>query len=47
MIKADGQVAYEVDRCSRGRAQVVLMPLFGGEIQTPDDIVAKVEEVSA
>lgn len=39
-----GQVVYEVDRCSRGRARTVLMPLLGGEIHTPEDIALKVEE---
>lgn len=40
-----GQVVYEVDRCARGRARTLLLPLLGGEIHVPGDIVAKVEEV--
>jgi 2-oxoglutarate ferredoxin oxidoreductase subunit alpha len=40
-----GQVVYEVDRCARGRARVVLLPLLGGEIHTPEDIEARVREV--
>jgi 2-oxoglutarate ferredoxin oxidoreductase subunit alpha len=40
-----GQVVYEVDRCSRGRCRVDLLPLLGGDIHTPEDIGRKIEEV--
>ncbi|MCK6480522.1 MAG: 2-oxoacid:acceptor oxidoreductase subunit alpha [Planctomycetaceae bacterium] len=40
-----GQVAYEVDRCARGRARVSLMPLLGGSIHAPGEIADRVEEV--
>jgi len=33
-----GQMAYEVDRTSRGSAEVVLMGLMGGSIHTPEEI---------
>jgi 2-oxoglutarate ferredoxin oxidoreductase subunit alpha len=39
-----GQMAYEVDRCSRGRARTVLMPLLGGEIHTPEVILERIRE---
>jgi 2-oxoglutarate ferredoxin oxidoreductase subunit alpha len=34
-----GQIAYEVDRCSRGRSETVLLPLMGGTIHTPQNII--------
>ncbi len=33
-----GQMAYEVDRTSQGKAEVVLMALMGGSIHTPNEI---------
>jgi 2-oxoglutarate ferredoxin oxidoreductase subunit alpha len=33
-----GQMAYEVDRTSQGKAEVVLMALMGGSIHTPGEI---------
>jgi 2-oxoglutarate ferredoxin oxidoreductase subunit alpha len=33
-----GQMAYEVDRTSQGKAEVVLMALMGGSIHTPREI---------
>lgn len=33
-----GQMAYEVERTSSGRAQVVLMALMGGAMHTPEEI---------
>ncbi len=38
-----GQVVYEVDRCAQGRARVHLLPLLGGEIHTPEAILAALE----
>ena len=40
-----GQVVYEVARSARGLTKVAFMPLLGGAIHLPEDIVAKVEEV--
>jgi 2-oxoglutarate/2-oxoacid ferredoxin oxidoreductase subunit alpha len=39
-----GQVAYEVERCAQGQAETVLLPLMGGTIHTPQDIIEAVEE---
>jgi 2-oxoglutarate/2-oxoacid ferredoxin oxidoreductase subunit alpha len=39
-----GQIAYEVERCAQGRAETVLLPLMGGSIHTPEDIVEAVKE---
>ena len=39
-----GQIAYEVERCAQGRAETVLLPLMGGSIHTPEDIVDAVKE---
>ncbi len=41
-----GQVVYEVDRCSRGRCRVDLLPLLGGAIHTPEEILARIEEAA-
>jgi 2-oxoglutarate/2-oxoacid ferredoxin oxidoreductase subunit alpha len=39
-----GQIAYEVERCAQGQAETVLLPLMGGSIHTPKDIMEAVEE---
>jgi 2-oxoglutarate ferredoxin oxidoreductase subunit alpha len=39
-----GQIAYEVERCARGWAETVLLPLMGGAIHTPEDITEAVKE---
>jgi 2-oxoglutarate/2-oxoacid ferredoxin oxidoreductase subunit alpha len=39
-----GQIVYEVERCAQGQAETVLLPLMGGTIHTPQDIVEAVEE---
>jgi 2-oxoglutarate ferredoxin oxidoreductase subunit alpha len=39
-----GQMAYEVERCTQGRAETVLLPLMGGTIHTPQEIAEAVEE---
>jgi 2-oxoglutarate ferredoxin oxidoreductase subunit alpha len=39
-----GQIAYEVERCAQGQAETVLLPLMGGTIHTPQDIMEAVEE---
>ena len=33
-----GQMAYEVERTSQGKAEVLLMALMGGSIHTPAEI---------
>lgn len=40
-----GQMAYEVERCAQGQAETVLLPLMGGTIHTPQDIMEAVREV--
>ena len=39
-----GQMAYEVERCAHGQAETVLLPLMGGAIHTPQDIMEAVQE---
>ncbi len=39
-----GQIAYEVERCAQGWAETVLLPLMGGSIHTPDNIMDAVKE---
>jgi 2-oxoglutarate ferredoxin oxidoreductase subunit alpha len=39
-----GQMAYEVERCAQGRAETVLLPLMGGAIHTPEEIMEAVQE---
>ena len=39
-----GQMAYEVERCAQGQAETVLLPLMGGTIHTPQDIMEAVQE---
>jgi 2-oxoglutarate/2-oxoacid ferredoxin oxidoreductase subunit alpha len=39
-----GQMAYEVERTSQGKAEVVLMALMGGSIHTPSEIEDAVGE---
>ena len=39
-----GQMAYEVERCAQGQAETVLLPLMGGTIHTPQEIIEAVEE---
>jgi 2-oxoglutarate ferredoxin oxidoreductase subunit alpha len=39
-----GQMAYEVERCAQGQAETVLLPLMGGTIHTPQEIMEAVEE---
>jgi len=40
-----GQMAYEVERCAQGQAETVLLPLMGGSIHTPADIIEAVKEM--
>jgi 2-oxoglutarate ferredoxin oxidoreductase subunit alpha len=40
-----GQMVYEVERCAQGRAETVLLPLMGGSIHTPADIIEAVKEM--
>jgi len=39
-----GQMAYEVERCAQGQAETVLLPLMGGAIHTPEDIMEAVKD---
>jgi 2-oxoglutarate/2-oxoacid ferredoxin oxidoreductase subunit alpha len=39
-----GQMAYEVERCAQGQAETVLLPLMGGTIHTPQNIMEAVQE---
>jgi len=39
-----GQIAYEVERCSEGRAKTVLAGFMGGRIFSPDELFPIVEE---
>jgi 2-oxoglutarate ferredoxin oxidoreductase subunit alpha len=39
-----GQMVYEVERCAGGACETVLLPLMGGTIHTPGDIIDAVEE---
>jgi 2-oxoglutarate ferredoxin oxidoreductase subunit alpha len=41
-----GQLVYEVDRSVRDEAKTILMPLLGGTIHKPEDILAKLKEVA-
>ena len=41
----NGQMAYEVERCAQGRAETVLLPLMGGTIHTPEDLIEAVKEM--
>ncbi|MCK4577079.1 2-oxoacid:acceptor oxidoreductase subunit alpha, partial [candidate division WOR-3 bacterium] len=38
-----GQIVYEVDRCSHGKANVVLVPHGGAGVHNPDDILGAIE----
>jgi hypothetical protein len=38
-------MVYEVERCAQGRAETVLLPLMGGSIHTPADIIEAVKEM--
>lgn len=40
-----GQVVYEVDRCSHGRANVVLVPHGGAAVHDSDDILNAIKQV--
>jgi 2-oxoglutarate ferredoxin oxidoreductase subunit alpha len=39
-----GQMAYEVERCAEGRAEVVQVGMMGGTMHTPKDIFSVIEE---
>jgi len=42
-----GQMVREVERCSRGSCPVRLLPHAGGDIHTPGEILAAIEELAA
>jgi len=41
-----GQMVYEVERCTRGKAMTHLIPHLGGDIHRPKDIIEGIEEVN-
>jgi len=42
-----GQIAFEVDRCSRGKTNVTLVPHGGASVHDPDDIYRAIKETAA
>ncbi len=41
-----GQVVFEVDRCSHGNANVILVPHGGGSVHNPDDIYKAIKQIA-
>jgi 2-oxoglutarate ferredoxin oxidoreductase subunit alpha len=41
-----GQVVFEVDRCSRGKANTILVPHGGASVHYPDDIFGAIKKVA-
>jgi len=41
-----GQVVYEVDRCSQGRANVILVPHGGAAVHDSDDILGAIKQAA-
>ena len=40
-----GQIVYEVERCSHGKANVILVPHGGAGVHNPDDIFGAIKQV--
>jgi len=40
-----GQIVFEVDRCSHGEANVILVPHGGGTVHNPDDIYKAIKQI--
>ena len=40
-----GQIVFEVDRCSQGKANVILVPHGGGTVHNPDDIYEAIKKI--
>lgn len=40
-----GQVVYEVERCSKGKAKIAHVALMGGRLHTPEEIFKGIKEV--
>jgi 2-oxoglutarate ferredoxin oxidoreductase subunit alpha len=40
-----GQIVFEVDRCSHGKANVILVPHGGGSVHNPDDIYDAIKKI--
>ena len=41
-----GQIAFEVERCSRGNANVILVPHGGASVHIPEDILGAIRQVA-
>ena len=41
-----GQIAYEVERCAHGNANVILVPHGGGSVHNPDDIFEAIKKAA-
>lgn len=41
-----GQIVFEVDRCSHGEANVILVPHGGASVHNPDDILGAIRRVA-
>ena len=41
-----GQIVFEVDRCSQGNANVILIPHGGGSVHNPEDIYNAIKKVA-
>ncbi|MCK4352335.1 2-oxoacid:acceptor oxidoreductase subunit alpha [candidate division WOR-3 bacterium] len=41
-----GQIVFEVERCSHGNANVILVPHGGGSVHNPDDILGAIKQVA-
>ena len=42
-----GQIVFEVDRCSHGKANVILVPHGGASVHHPDDILGAIRQAAA
>ena len=41
-----GQIVFEVERCSHGKANVILVPHGGAEVHNPDDVFGAIKQVA-
>ncbi len=41
-----GQIVFEVERCTHGNSNVILVPHGGGSVHSPDDILAAIKQVA-
>ena len=42
-----GQIVFEVDRCSRGKANTILVPHGGASVHKPDDILGAIRMIAS